>query len=128
MARVLARDHKANVVIAARRKERLAELAEELQTKHGVSVRIVVADLSKPDEADRVFAEATTDCALYGAILNAGVTHFGNWDELSWADYETMHALNVTSVVRMTTLLLPYLEKRREGGGLMLVASMAGMM
>src|SRR5687767_10563497 len=77
MARVLARDHKANVVIAARRKERLAELAEELQTKHGVSVRIVVADLSKPDEADRVFAEATTDCALYGAILNAGVTHFG---------------------------------------------------
>ena len=36
--------------------------------------------------------------------------------------------MNVTSVVRMTTLLLPYLEKRGEGGALLLVSSMAGLM
>lgn len=128
MARVLAREHGANLVVVARRKERLQELAAELETQHGVSVRVVVADLSQPDEAQRVFTEATSTCDLYGAILNAGVTHFGNWDELSWADYQIMQATNVTSVVRLTTLLLPYLEQRAEGGALMLVASMAGMM
>jgi short-subunit dehydrogenase len=128
MARVLTRDHGANLIIVARREERLLELAAELQTQHGVSVRVVAADLSEAEQADRVFTEATRDCELYGAILNAGVTHFGNWDELSWEDYQRMQALNVTSVVRLSTLLLPYLEKRGEHGGLMLVASMAGLM
>jgi short-subunit dehydrogenase len=128
MARVLSRDYAANLIIVARRQDRLLELAAELEAQHSVSVRVVVADLSQDEQADRVFNEATRDCDLYGAILNAGVTHFGNWDELLWEDYQRMQALNVTSVVRLSTLLLPYLEKRGEHGGLMLVASMAGLM
>ena len=128
MARVLARDYKANLVIVARRQERLVLLASELEKNHGVIVRVITADLSRDGEADRVFTEATSEYGLIGAILNAGVTHFGNWDELSWEDFQQMHALNVTSVVRMTTLLLPYLEKRGEGGALLLVSSMAGLM
>ena len=127
LARVLARDYGANLVVVARRRERLEELANELETKHGVSVRAITADLGRIEEVDRVFREATLDTALYGAILNAGITHFGNWDELSWEEYERMHALNVTGVVRMTTQLLPYLERRHESGGLMLVSSMAGV-
>jgi short-subunit dehydrogenase len=127
LARVLARDHGANLVVVARRRERLDELASELETKYGVSVRALTADLGQIDQVERVFREATQDTPLYGAILNAGITHFGKWDELSWPDYERMQALNVTSVVRMTTLLLPYLEKRKEQGGLMLVSSMAGL-
>jgi short-subunit dehydrogenase len=35
--------------------------------------------------------------------------------------------VNVTSTVRLTTGLLPYLEETGEGGGLMLVASTAGI-
>lgn len=128
MARVLARDYGSNLVIAARRKDRLQELAQELETKHAVAVRVVAADLCESGEADRLFTEATRDIDLYGAILNAGVTHFGAWDELPWDEYQRMYALNVTSVVRLTTLLLPYLEQRKEHGGLMLVASMAGLM
>jgi short-subunit dehydrogenase len=128
MARVLAREHGAHLVIVARRKERLAELAAELAPLPGASVRVVAADLCHPEQAEHVFQEATREAPLYGAILNAGITHFGNWDELSWEDYQRMQALNVTSVVRLTTLILPYLEQRRENGGLMIVASMAGLM
>jgi short-subunit dehydrogenase len=128
MARVLGRDHGANLIIVARRRERLAELASELESSYGVSVRVVAADLCQPEEAVRVFEEATREAPLYGAILNAGITHFGNWDELTWEGYQNMHALNVTSVVRLTTLLLPYLEQRKEHGALMLIASMAGLM
>jgi short-subunit dehydrogenase len=128
MARVLARDYRANLVIVARRQERLLLLASELEQAHRIEVRVIDADLSRDGEAERVFAEATRDSNLVGAILNAGVTHFGNWDELGWDAFKDMLALNVTSVVRMTTLLLPYLEKRGEGGALMLVSSMAGLM
>jgi uncharacterized protein len=128
MARVLARDYGAHLIVVARRKERLAELATELGAIPGASVRVVAADLCHPEQADLVFQEATRDAPLYGAILNAGTTHFGNWDELSWEDFQRMQALNVTSVVRLTTLILPYLEQRKENGGLMIVASMAGLM
>lgn len=128
MARVLARDFGANLIVVARRQERLVVLASELEKAHGVAVRVIAADLAQDGEADRVFGEATRESNLVGAILNAGITHFGNWDELSWDAYQNMHALNVTSVVRMTTLLLPYLEKRAENGALMLVSSMAGLM
>jgi len=128
MARVLARDFKTNLVVVARREDRLVALATELQKAHGVSVRVITADLGRDGEADRVFAEATRESNLIGAILNAGITHFGKWDELSWEDFQRMHAVNVTSVVRLTTLLLPYLEKRGESGGLLLVSSMAGLM
>lgn len=128
MARVLARDHGANLVIVARRQDRLLELASELEQGHGVSVVAVTADLSRDGEAERVFLEASRERDLIGAILNAGVTHFGKWDELSWEEFQRMHALNVTSTVRLITLLLPYLEQRRENGGLLLVSSMAGLM
>jgi uncharacterized protein len=128
MARVLARDYGAHLIVVARRKERLAELATELGAIPGASVRVVAADLCHPEQAELVFQEATREAPLYGAILNAGTTHFGNWDELSWEDFQRMQALNVTSVVRLTTLILPYLEQRKENGGLMIVASMAGLM
>lgn len=127
IARVLARDHRANLVLVARRRDRLEELAAEIQAAHGVTVRVAPADLGQIDQVERLFEETTAEVALAGAVLNAGITHFGDWDELSWEDYQQMQAVNVTSIVRLTTLLLPYLEKRREAGALMLVSSMAGL-
>jgi short-subunit dehydrogenase len=127
IARVLARDYGANLVLVARRKDRLEQLAGEIEAAHGVSARVVAADLSELEQVERVFEETTAEVPLAGAVLNAGITHFGNWDELSWEGYQQMQAVNVTSIVRLTTLLLPYLERRREAGGLMLVASMAGL-
>lgn len=127
IARVLARDYGANLVLVARRKDRLEQLAAEIEAAHGVSVRVAAADLSQLEQVERIFEETTAEVPLTGAVLNAGITHFGNWDELSWEGYQQMQAVNVTSIVRLTTLLLPYLERRREAGGLMLVASMAGL-
>lgn len=127
MAVVLARDHKANLVLVARREERLQELATTLRERHGTQADVLPADLSVTAEAERVFRTATEAHPLYGAVLNAGVTHFGRYDEQSWDDFQRMLGLNVTSQVRLTTLLLPYLEQRAEHGGLLIVASMAGL-
>jgi short-subunit dehydrogenase len=127
MTKVLARDHGANVIPVARRMERLEELKREIESTSSSKVAPIAADLSRIDEVDRVFREATAIAPVYGAILNAGVTHFGEYHELSWSDFENMLATNVTSVVRLTTALVPYLEERRDGGGVMLVSSMAGL-
>ena len=128
MSRRLAAEHRANLIVVARRDDRLQALREDLERKHAVSVKVIAADLAQDGESERVYEEATAHCHVYGAILNAGITHFGDWDELSWEGFQAMQALNVTSVARMTTLLLPYLEQRNEQGGVMLVSSMAGLM
>lgn len=131
MARELAKRYRANLVITARRKARLTALKTELQG-FGVQVQVVEADMAQLADVDRLFTEATTDKRLCAAILNAGITHFGDWDELDWDGFVQMQTVNNTSVARLTTLLLPYFEGQYQTHGdqqcgLMLVASMAGI-
>jgi len=123
----LAVHYGANLVLVARRKDRLDALARELTEKAKVEVVVLAADLSKIEEVDRVVREAQTGRQLTAAVLNAGVTHFGVYHELSWADFQTMLNTNVSAVVRMTNDLIPHLERDPQGGGLLIVSSMAGI-
>ena len=127
MAEQLASRHHAHLILVARREERLQALAERIRAQHGVKVEYIVADLSSADEAARVFQEATAIAPLYAGILNAGKTHFGRHDELSWQGFQEMLNLNVLGTTRLTSLLLPYLEAREEEGGVLLVSSLAGI-
>ncbi len=123
----LAHHHGANLILVARRKDRLDALARDLTEKAKVEVVVLPADLSRLEEVDRVLREAETGRQLTAAVLNAGVTHFGKYHELSWADFQTMLNTNVTAVVRMTTELIPHLERDPQGGGLLIVSSMTGI-
>ncbi|WNG19679.1 SDR family NAD(P)-dependent oxidoreductase [Cystobacter fuscus] len=133
MARAIARDHGGNVVLVARRKDRLETLCEELRTRHGVQAAFIVADLSRPEDVERVFAEATRERVLHGAILNAGVTYWGEAMKLDWDAFQALLNTNVTSMVRLSSLLLPHLVEQAgaQGGarggaaGLMLISSVA---
>jgi short-subunit dehydrogenase len=125
MAKILAVTHGAHLLIVARREDRLKELKAELERTAGVKIDICVADLSKLEDVDRVIEAATKGRSLFGAILNAGVTHFGPYADLSWDSFRTMLDTNVTATVRMTTAFIPHLEA--QGGGLMIVSSMAGI-
>lgn len=125
MAKILAVTYGANLLISARREDRLLELKAELEKSAGVKIDVCVADLSKLDDVDRLIETATQGRALYGAVLNAGITHFGPYAELSWEAFRTMLDTNVIATVRMSTALIPSLEA--EGGGLMIVSSMAGI-
>lgn len=126
MARVLAREHGANLLIVARREDRLASLKAELESQHGVQVVPLAADLSRAGEARRIFEKAVDGRDVYAAVLNAGVTFYGHVLEESHEAFESMLATNVTSLVQLSKLFATYLGPRGEGGGVMLVASVAG--
>ncbi|HEY0465545.1 MAG TPA: SDR family NAD(P)-dependent oxidoreductase, partial [Polyangiaceae bacterium] len=125
MAKILATEHGAHLIVVARRQERLDALQAELAKLCPAQVVTVRADLSRLEEIDRLLAQVA-QYPLYGAILNAGVTHFGAHADLGWEAFRQLLDTNVTGVVRMTIALLPQLEER--DGGLMLVASMAGIL
>lgn len=126
MARQLAAQG-AHLVLVARRRERLQALQAELQQKHGVQCRVIAADLAQPDDVERVFLEGIQQ-PVYGVILNAGVTHFGWHRDLEWNAFENLLATNLTSVVRLVSLFVPYLIEQRQHGGILLVSSMAGLL
>lgn len=126
IARDLAFKRGANVTLVARRADRLEALREEIE-KQGRKSQVVVADLSKLDDVDRVFSESTADKDMYAVVLNAGLTHFGHHWDLPWEQFEAMLHTNVTSTVRLVSKFVPYLIEQEQGGGVMLVTSMTGL-
>ena len=114
-----------NLVITARRRERLEALAERLRSQHSIQVQVVVADLTLPGAPQQIF-DATAGAGLPVDILidNAG---FGEHSEFLQADPEHLVAMvqvNCASVVHLTRLFLPAMVERRRGY-VMVVASMA---
>jgi short-subunit dehydrogenase len=123
IARHIAKDHGGHLVVVARRRERLEALREELSS---VDVVPIVADLSRPEDVERTFAEATNGRSVYGAILNAGVTFYGRALEQPQQAFDSMLATNVTSLVHLANRFVEHIAAQPARGGLMLVSSLAG--
>jgi len=127
MAQQLAHQHKANLIITARRAQKLEQLKAELESQAGVQVKIIVADISVPADVDRLIAGCLEGPPLYAAILNAGVTYFGPHVNLPAAEFEGILQTNVISVVQLTSALVKHFEQSGEEGGIMVVSSMAAL-
>jgi uncharacterized protein len=120
----LARDH-FELVVVARREERLEALAAELHARSGVGVKVWPADLS--DDADLArLADAVAERPPDLLINNAGFGTFGPFAKLD-PDGELREVrLNVLAVVRLTRAALPGMIERGHGG-IVNVSSLAGL-
>lgn len=127
MANQLARDHQANLILVARRLSVLDELKTDLESQYGIECMTISADLSRTEDIERVFTDATAAHDVYGVILNAGITFFAEHLTTEWQDIERLITVNVTSVMKLTHLFAPYLIAKNTYGGIMLVASIAGL-
>lgn len=126
MARQLAQHHGVNLILVARRAERLNELQQQL-TAYGIRCDTIVADLSKPDDVERVYSETLRLGGVQGVILNAGITYFGRHETLSWEGFEALLATNVTSTIRLMHLFVPYLIQQGQLGSVMVVSSLGSL-
>lgn len=90
------------VVIAARRRDRLEELATELRTAHGVEVTPVEIDLTEAGAADRLYDAATAGgIALDILVNNAGFGVLRRFDDLEGTTNRDMITVNVAVVVAL---------------------------
>ncbi len=123
-ARVLARDGM-SVVLTARREERLHELAAELESRHGVETRVVVADLAKREDVERV-ASAVDGLDLAMLVNNAGYGYSGSFAKQDGERLRDMVLLNCVAPVQLTSLLLPGMLARVGRSAVVLTGSVAG--
>lgn len=117
-----------DLVIVARSAEKLAELADELRTKHGASVLVVAKDLASPSGPREVF-EAVRAAGIEIDLLvnNAGFGGRGAFHERRWEDDLAMIQLNVISLTALTRLFLPSFVARKSGR-ILNVSSTASLM
>lgn len=104
-----------DVVLVARRRERLDELAGEIGQR-GVQAHVLPLDLSEPDAsrraADEVRARGLTIDFL---VNNAGLGTNGPFAEADLAKQLAMIQVNVTTLVELTHRLLPGMVARKRG-------------
>src|SRR5215475_7016633 len=115
----------ANVVLTARRADRLEALAARLRSEYGIEVRVIAADLANPATPQQLLA-ATEESGLVIDILinNAGFGYTGEAAKGDVAWQRQMVDLNCAAVVSLTRLFLPKMIERRRGY-VMIVASTA---
>ena len=124
-ARQFAAD-KSNLVLVARRRERLEELATELRRQHGVEIRVIAADLGRADAPSAIVDQLARDGVVIDVLVNnAGFGALGPVAELDLDRQMEMVQVNVAALTHLTRLLLPGMIQRRRGG-ILNVASTAG--
>jgi short-subunit dehydrogenase len=104
-----------DVVVVARRRERLEELADRLTSEHDVSVRVIEADLSDVPQLTALAAEAT-DMGLELLVNNAALAHYMPFAELPPESAHALVELNVLAPVLLTRSVLPGMVDRGAGG------------
>lgn len=113
-----------NLVLTARRKDRLEELANALRVEHKVKTEIFVADLADPSASEGIFAftnEKSIEIDLL--INNAGFGQYGEVPSVEPQRLLDMVQVNCSAVVHLTRLYLPEMIARRRGDVLILAST-----
>jgi short-subunit dehydrogenase len=115
----------ANLVLTARRTERLTQLAAELRERHKIQTEVFPADLAQPQAPDELFGFTEQKRLPIDILINnAGFGAYGYFHKTDRQRLLDMVQVNVAAVVSLTHLYLPAMVERRSGY-VMIVASTA---
>jgi uncharacterized protein len=107
---------KHDLVLVARRRDRLETLARELRSSHGVRAEVIAVDLATAEGANRLLEEvARLGLQIDFLVNNAGFGASGSFADLPLARELEMIQLNITSLVTLTRAFLPAMIERRSG-------------
>ena len=114
-----------NLILTARRGERLEEIARTLAAAHGVTVDVIVADLSALDAPSRLMeAIRERGRAVDVLVNNAGYGLPDRYERSEWPAHRDFLQVMVASVCELTHLVLPGMIER-GWGRIINVASLA---
>jgi short-subunit dehydrogenase len=117
----------ANIILTARRIDRLEALAHELSRDHGIRAECVTADLADAQAPERLCAEIERrGLAIDILVNNAGYGVTGHYPAQPWAVHAAFLQVMVAAPCELAWCLLPAMQQRGYGR-IVNVASLAGL-
>ena len=105
-----------DLILVARRRDRLEKLAERLRERFDIDAEAVVADLTDAGDVDALEARLAEDEALSLLINNAGFGGYGPFAALDPAVIDDLIDVHIRAATRLTRAALPGMIARGEGG------------
>jgi hypothetical protein len=108
---------KYNLIITGRRKERLDELKQELETAHGISVLSCCFDVQDKEAVFSTISNLPEAWKNISILVNNAGLALGrdNFEEADMADWETMMNTNVNGLIYVSRAVLPFMIANGKG-------------
>jgi short-subunit dehydrogenase len=116
-----------DLLLIARRRDRLEQLAAELAAAHGIAADVIEADLARLEDIDSVAGRLAAEPRLALLVNNAGFGALGRFYEAPLAEQVAMHRVHIDAVMRLSHAALRGMVARDEGA-VINVSSVAGFM
>ncbi len=104
-----------DLILVARRAERLNALADRLATAYGAQVQVLAADLGNSADLAKVEAVLASNERVQMLVNNAGLARLRPLAQSSADDSFSQINLNITALTRLTQAVLPGLRSRNDG-------------
>lgn len=105
-----------NLVIVARNKEKLNELASSLKEIFKIQIEVCSYDLSIQDNVEEVVQYLTNkNIQIDYLVNNAGMGVYGNFAETPWKEEYQMMELNMVTLTHLMKKFIPLMVKNRKG-------------
>lgn len=104
-----------DLILTARRQEKLAEVAGELSATYGVRTTIVAADLARAEDITHLAHLIAARNDIVVLVNNAGFGTNGNFAEIDIGPQLDMISVHVLAPVRLSRAVLPQMIGRGAG-------------
>jgi len=104
-----------NLILVARREERLKALAEELEQAYTIKADVLTADLSNPEDIEKVVQRIHETKHLAILINNAGFGTSGNFAKSDPEQQNSMIRVHALAPARLTRAALPVMLSQNYG-------------
>lgn len=106
-----------NVILVARKKDKLEQLADDLEKEHTINTHIIAIDLNHPDAANVIFKVIREQSLTVDYLVNnAGFYVKGAFSKTKWEDEQKLILMQCFNHTQLTKLLLPDMLARGKGG------------
>lgn len=116
-----------DLILIARRGDRLNHLGDTLHSKYGVKITPFQADLSLPDDIERVINCINNSINIEILINNAGFGTFGKFSSVEPQKELSMLQVHMVAPVMLCSAVLPGMLSRNNGA-IINVSSLAGLL
>jgi short-subunit dehydrogenase len=115
IAKLFAGD-KCNLILVARRENKLKQLAREMESQYNTKTLIFCKDLSIPDSAQEIYDFIKqNDISVDYLVNNAGFIVYGSFSETDWTKEMQEIQVNLVALTQLTKLFLPEMLSRNSG-------------